>query len=199
MTVTLKNGVSKLLKKGTFELGKDPVLYAIAGVSEVNINQLEAYYKAHAIYPSYYSESDAASLRKFCKLYIDECAVEGIKAEVAFCQAMKETNFLRFGGDVSITQFNFAGLGATGGGVAGNIYPSVQMGIRAQIQHLKAYACTDSLSYPCIDDRFTYVTRNSAPYVEWLGIPDNPYGKGWAADTDYGASILSMISELKTY
>ncbi len=198
-TVTLKNGVKKTLTRNTFELGKDPVLYAIAGTSEATLNQLVAYYSAHATYPAFYKDSDASSLRKFCKLYIDECAAEGIKAEVAFCQAMKETNFLKYGGDVSISQFNFAGIGATGGGVPGNSYPSVQIGIRAQIQHLKAYASLDPLANTCVDDRFIYVNRNTAPYVEWLGIPDNPYGKGWATDTNYGGSILGMINELLTY
>nr|MCR5338235.1 glucosaminidase [Lachnospiraceae bacterium] len=104
----------------------------------------------------------------------------------------------RYGGDVNISQYNFAGLGATGG-VPGNSYPSVQIGIRAQVQHLKAYATTAPLVQACVDDRFTYVTRNTAPYVEWLGIPDNPNGKGWATDTNYGSSILTMISELMSY
>ncbi|MBR6316464.1 MAG: GBS Bsp-like repeat-containing protein [Lachnospiraceae bacterium] len=198
VTVTLKNGISKLLLKGVFELGKDPELYSIAGVSDVTLDQMVAYFQAHAPYPSFYSGSDAPSLRKFCKLYMDECTVEGIRTEVAFCQAMKETNFLRYGGDVNISQYNFAGLGATGG-VPGNSYPSVQIGIRAQVQHLKAYATTAPLVQACVDDRFTYVTRNTAPYVEWLGIPDNPNGKGWATDTNYGSSILTMISELMSY
>ncbi|MCR4691262.1 MAG: GBS Bsp-like repeat-containing protein [Lachnospiraceae bacterium] len=199
VTATLKNGVKQTIIKGNFELGQDPTFYAIAGASEVTLNQMVAYFSAHSSYPLFYSGSDAASLRKFCKLYLDECAAEGIKAEVAFAQAMKETNFLRFGGDVSINQYNFAGLGATGGGVAGNSYPSVQIGIRAQVQHLKGYANSEPLNKACVDDRFTYVARNTAPYVEWLGIPDNPYGKGWAADTNYGGSILGMIAEMKTY
>ena len=48
-------------------------------------------------------------------MYIQECAVEGVRAEVAFAQAMLETGNLQFGGDVKSSQFNFAGLGATGG------------------------------------------------------------------------------------
>ena len=199
VTVKLENGVKKLLLKGIYVLGKDPELYTIAGPSSADLNQLVAYYEAHAAYPSFYGGSDATSLRKFCKLYLDECQAEGIRAEVAFCQAMKETNFLRYGGDVDISQYNFAGIGATGGGVKGNSYASVQIGIRAHIQHLKAYATTTPLVNTCVDDRFQYVKRNTAPYVEWLGIPDNPYGKGWATDTNYGASILTMISELLSY
>ena len=199
ITVKLKNGITKLALKGAFELGKDPELYVIEGVSGVTLDQLVDYYQAHATYPAYYSGTDASSLRKFCKLYIDECAAEGIKAEVAFCQAMKETNFLRFGGDVKITQHNFAGLGATGGGAQGTSFDKVQTGIRAQIQHLKAYASDRELINTCVDTRFSYVTRKSAPYVEWLGIQENPARKGWATDPGYGQSIIYMITELKGY
>ncbi len=199
VTVKLNSGLTKKLLKGVFEIGKDPVMYSIAGANEVTLNQLVAYYQDHAAYPSFYASSDASTLRKFCKLYIDECQAEGIRAEVAFCQAMKETNFLRYGGDVGIEQYNFAGLGATGGGAKGKSFDSVKQGIRAQIQHLKAYANSEELVNPCVDDRFTYVSRGSAQYVQWLGIPDNPEGKGWATDTNYGGSILMMISELKSY
>ena len=198
VTVKLNNGLTKKLLRGVFEIGKDPVMYAVAGASEVTLNQLVSYYQSHAAYPSFYSGSDASSLRKFCKIYMEECQAEGIRAEVAFCQAMKETNFLRYGGDVNIAQYNFAGLGATGGGAKGNSYPNVRTGVRAQVQHLKAYANEEALVNKCVDDRFTYVSRGSAMYVEWLGIPDNPTGKGWATDTNYGGSILTMISELKS-
>ena len=82
---------------------------------------------------------------------------------------MKETGFLQYGGDASVEQFNFAGLGTTGGGVPGNSYPDVRTGIRAQIQHLKAYATADPLNGKCVDDRYEYVKKGTAPYVEWLG------------------------------
>ena len=62
-------------------------------------------------------------------------------------------------------QFNFAGIGTTGGGVAGVSYPDVRTGIRAQVQHLKAYACEEALNQDCVDTRFDLVARGSAPYV----------------------------------
>ena len=112
-------------------------------------------------------------------------------------QTMKETGWLQYGGDASIEQFNFAGLGTTGGGVAGNSYPDVRTGIRAQIQHLKAYATADALAQECVDERYEYVTKGSAPYVEWLGQQENPEGYGWATADNYGYSIVDMISKLK--
>ena len=106
---------------------------------------------------------------------------------------MLETGWLKFGGDVQISQFNFAGLGATGGGVQGNSFPDVRTGLRAQVQHLKAYASTDALVQECVDTRFQYVVRGVSPYVEWLGMKENPWGKGWAAGKNYGFNLLRVI------
>ena len=82
----------------------------------------------------------AGSIEAFCQIVYDEAVKEGVKPEIAFGQAMKETGYLQFGGAVKIEQFNFAGLGATGGSVAGAQFSNVAEGIRAQVQHLKAYA-----------------------------------------------------------
>ena len=112
---------------------------------------------------------------------------------------MLETGWLQYGGDSGISQYNFAGIGTTGGGVAGVSYPDVRTGIRAQVQHLKAYACEDALNQDCVDTRFDMVTRGSAPYVEWLGQKENPTGAGWATAEEYGVSIVRMIQALRTY
>lgn len=133
----------------------------------------------------------APDITTFCGILYDEAVMEGVKPEVVFGQAMKETGYLQFGGDVKVEQFNFAGLGATGNGEPGDSYESVQIGLRAQVQHLKAYASDEKLESECVDNRFKYVTRKCAPYVEWLGIQENPEGKGWAAAARYGMSLMN--------
>lgn len=165
------------------------VLTPIAGKTTTSVSQMTGYFNKRASYPAFYAASDAPNIETFCQIVYEESVAEGIDPAVTFCQAMKETGFLKFGGDVSITQYNFAGLGATGGGVAGECFGSVRQGIRAQVQHLKAYANNAALNNPCADSRFSYVTRGSAPYVEWLGIHENPYGRGWAAAVNYGYSL----------
>ena len=75
--------------------------------------------------------------------------------------------------------------------------PDVRTGIRAQVQHLKAYACDESLNQDCVDTRFNMVQRGSAPYVEWLGQQENPNGGGWAAGANYGEKLLKLLSDLK--
>lgn len=166
--------------------------YEIMGNTNTSLAQMVAYYNANNVYPEFYASSDAPSIEAFCQIYLEECQAEGLKAEVAFCQAMLETGFLRYGGDVQINQYNFAGLGATGNGAPGNSFGSVREGVRAQVQHLKAYASTAGLNNPCVDSRFKYVKRGTAPYVEWLGIQENPYGKGWATAKNYGYNIVNL-------
>ena len=58
---------------------------------------------------------------------------------------MVETGWLRFGGNVKPEQYNFCGLGSTAQDDPGESFKDVRTGIRAQVQHLKAYACSDSL------------------------------------------------------
>lgn len=175
-------------------------LYAIEGKSSVTVDQMVKYYKkSGCTYPSAaLKKGGAADIKAFSKIVLEEANAEGIKAEVVFTQAMKETGWLQYGGDVKIEQFNFAGLGAIGNGAAGNSFKDVRTGIRAQVQHLKAYASDKALKNACVDERFQYVTRKSALYVEWLGIPDNPTGAGWAAAENYGKNLVEMITKLKS-
>lgn len=173
--------------------------YPIMGESSVTVQDMVDYFQASGeTYPAEeLSEGGADSIETFCQMYYDEATAEGVRPEVAFAQTMKETGFLQYGGDASIEQFNFAGLGTTGGGVPGNSYPDVRTGIRAQIQHLKAYATSDALNQECVDDRYEYVKKGAAPYVEWLGQQENPEGLGWATGDNYGYDIVSMIEDMR--
>lgn len=195
-----KNGVQSLLGMGSCILkAVDTRLYSIMGNGNVNVEQMVNYYNNYATYPEFYAASDAPTIKDFCQIYYNECLMEGINVEVAFTQAMKETNFLKYTGDVKIEQYNFAGIGATGNGVVGNSFGNVRTGVRAQVQHLKAYATSNALVNACVDPRYQYVKKGTAPYVEWLGIQENPSGAGWATAKNYGYSIVNMIKKLKTY
>lgn len=72
----------------------------------------------------------------------------GIRWDYAFFQMIVETNWLRYHapsgrkGDVSTNQNNFAGLGATGGGVAGEKFKNVSTGVLAHLQHIQMYSGT---------------------------------------------------------
>ena len=180
-------------------LSKKDAKTLITGATKTNVSQMVNYFinnggtydkfsKYGTQYDGVLAQKGAANIEEFCQIFYEEAIAENIRPEVAFCQAMKETGFLQFGHDVKPDQCNFAGLGATGNGVAGNSFASVREGIRAQIQHLKAYATKDNLINACVDSRFNYVKRGSAPYVEWLGKKENPTGDGWATGANYGGN-----------
>lgn len=210
------NSDAKLQKLGVVDangivsalgLSKKDAKTLITGATKTNVSQMVNYFinnggtydkfsKYGTQYDGILAQKGAANIEEFCQIFYEEAIAENIRPEVAFCQTMKETGFLQFGHDVKPDQCNFAGLGATGNGVAGNSFASVREGIRAQIQHLKAYATTDNLINACVDNRFGYVKRGSAPYVEWLGKRENPTGDGWATGSNYGTDIVARMKAL---
>ena len=171
--------------------------HEIMGTSSVTVDQMVSYYNKRYTFPAdTYRDKGADSAEAFFKILKEEAEAEGVRADVLFAQVMLETGGLQFGGDVQPSQCNFGGLGAVGGGAAGETFADVRTGLRAQVQHLKAYASTDGLNNACVDKRFQYVSRGTARYVEWLAIPQNPYGGGWAADADYGTKLLRIMNSL---
>jgi len=123
----------------------------------------------------------SVSALELAQIFLEEGQAEGVRGDFAFAQSILETGFFNFRGDVSASQNNFCGLGATGG-VPGNSFESVRIGVRAQIQHLKAYACYDELNNDLVDPRWLGSSdiRGSAPKLEFLAQALNPSGSGWA-------------------
>lgn len=162
----------------------------IMGQAQASIEQMRAYIKK-------VNPKAPESVLAMIPLYITEGALEGARGDIAFAQSCLETgNFTFSGSAVTLNQNNFCGMGVTRTGVKGNSFKTPKEGIRAQVQHLKAYACDDTLEQRCIDPRFTYVKRGCAPYVEWLGKKENPSGAGWAAGKGYGNKILDILSNI---
>ena len=162
-------------------------LTAIMGKAKAAAGQMASYLKKK-------NPSVAQSVLDMLPLYLSEGEAEGVRGDIAFAQSCLETgNFTFSGSAVTLEQNNFCGLGVTQRGKTGLSFESPQLGIRAQVQHLKAYASTDALINERIDSRFRYVTRGCAPYAEWLGQKENPQGKGWAAGEKYGEKILSIL------
>ena len=188
-------GVTPIM--GTSTLGKDRVTV---------VQKIVSHYTASGkLYPSNTlngvgvlgGTGGAPNIVTFCEMIYDEAVFENVRPEILYAQIMLETGYLQYGGDVEINQFNFGGLGATGNGVKGNSFIDVRTGIKAQVQHLKAYASVEPLNATqVVDERFKYVTRNTAPYVEWLGIKENPTGKGWAAAAGYGFNLMKIVNNL---
>ena len=162
----------------------------IMGTAAATAAQMESYLKKA-------NPSVAQSVIDMVPLYLSEGKAEGVRGDIAFAQSCLETGNFGFSGSaVTLDQNNFCGMGVTSNGMKGNSFATPQLGIRAQIQHLKAYASTAALVNACIDPRFQYVTRGAAPYVEWLGSKENPKGVGWATGAGYGGKILAILKKI---
>ncbi|MBD1847047.1 N-acetylmuramoyl-L-alanine amidase [Cyanobacteria bacterium FACHB-63] len=137
------------------------------------------------------SNNDAAPTQypQLADLYRSEAEIEGVSYDIAFSQMLLETNYLRFGGEIKPSQNNFAGLGDVGGGPEGASFPNAQIGVRAHIQLLKAYASTEPLVQEVVAPRFRFVTRGIAPLVDQLS------GR-WSADPQYGTKITAILRRL---
>lgn len=141
----------------------------------------------------------SCTLEQLAEIFLEEGKAEGVRGDVAFAQSLHETGYFKFGGIVLPSQNNYAGIGALNGNATGQAatFPDPRTGVRAQIQHLKAYASTEPLVNTCVDPRFSLVARGSAPYVEWLGAADNPNGKGWAVPgSGYGANVVKLLGQI---
>jgi hypothetical protein len=162
--------------------------------------QLTAWFNGRTPRPSgtYAATVPIATL---AQIYLEEGAREGVRGDVAFVQSILETGWFRFGGSVPASYNNFAGIGATDVAPTPARFPDARTGVRAQIQHLLAYAdataktCTvPPLHAACVDPRFHLVLpKGKAP--TW-----NQMGNGnWATSTTYASRILTLFKELLAY
>lgn len=127
---------------------------------------------------------------RMARYYIEEGQIEGVNPDVAFIQMCLETGFLRFGGLVTEDMNNYCGLGTIGPGQPGNSFPDERTGVRAHIQHLKAYATADPLVLAQVDPRFKYVNpKGKSPMIQGLAGT-------WAADREYGTKLAVLLEKL---
>lgn len=169
---------------------------AIMGSAEATAAQMAAFCLSKNAEP----RLPSCTVEELARLFLAEGEAEGVRGDVAFAQSLHETGFFKFGGIVQPGQNNYGGLGALNGNSAGQAasFPDPRSGVRAQIQHLKAYATTEPLVNECIDPRFSLVARGVAEFVEWLGAADNPSGRGWAVPgAGYGGKIVTLLGQIK--
>lgn len=158
----------------------------IMGPSKLTSKQMGDYVLLNEVNPRITN----LSIYQLAELYLEIGRIEGVRGDIAFAQAIHETGFFRFGGDVIPAQNNYAGIGTTGGGVKGAYFATPEEGVRAHIQHLKAYASKEPLNTVLNDPRFHLVTRGIAPLWTDLNGRWAVPGKG------YGEKILQLYSNM---
>ena len=139
--------------------------------------------------------ADKSQVQRLAKYYIQEGAAEGINSDCAFVQMCLETGFLKFGNLVTPEMHNYCGLGSMDADHPGEVFATEQLGVRAHIQHLHAYATTEdiTLNNECIDRRYKYVKpRGKAPTIYLLA-------GSWAMDKSYGNKLDALLIRLEQY
>jgi hypothetical protein len=173
---------------------------SVMGTSRLTAPQMIAWFNSRTSHASGWKVAELPIY--VAQRYLDEGAREHVAGDVAFVQSVLETGSFRFdGSSVPPSYNNFAGIGATDVNPAPAQFASVQEGIRAQMQHLRAYADSDAttcaappMHSPCVDPRFDLVSpHGKAP--NW-----NQFGNGiWATDPDYAAKVWNLYSSMLSY
>lgn len=135
-------------------------------------------------------ELDQQRVMKISSIYIEESEAESINSDIAFAQMCLETGFLSFKGLVKEDMNNFCGLGAIDINNTGITFENEILGIRAHIQHLKAYASKIPLKNECVDPRYKYVNpKGKATKIKHLA------GR-WASDPEYSNKIQNILNRM---
>ena len=169
---------------------------SLMGPSALSAAQLAAWFSGRSPQPGgvFGATVEVATLAQY---YVEEGAAEGVAGDVAFVQGILETGWYRFGGSVPGWKNNFAGIGATDTNPAPAAFPDARTGVRAQIQHLRAYGdpgasvcAVPPLHNPCVDPRFALVApKGKAP--TW-----NQMGNGnWATSPTCATGMPGLFSE----
>lgn len=140
-------------------------------------------------------EITMGTVQSLALLYIREGAAEGINSDAAFVQMCLETGFLKFGNLVKKEWHNYCGLGAEGPEKPGERFATAELGVRAHIQHLHAYATTEDvkLNQPLVDPRYSWPhkTRLAHTVFELAGT--------WAMDKEYGNKLDAYLEKLSAF
>ena len=153
---------------------------------ELNAAQLAAFFLENN------NEADSDYILNFAQYYIDEAAAEGINSDIAFAQMCLETGYLRFGGLVQPEWHNYCGLGAINQEQPGCIFETEEIGVRAHIQHIQAYATTEevALNKELVDPRYSWVHKTK--YAVTVG----DLAKSWAADPEYACKLERILQRM---
>ena len=164
---------------------------SVMGVSDLSSEQVAAYFWAHQ--PSG-GPCLTVSVEELVAYFVWHGNAENVRGDIAFAQSIIETGWFRYGGSVQCGQNNY-------GGFLGQSFPDAETGVRAQIQHLRAYAdpsatsCSQPpLATPCADPVFSFVSpKGKAPNWQDMG------NGNWAAAPDYAPKVLSVYNDMRAF
>ena len=170
-----------------------PEFITILGQAEATQEQMVAFINRRNPMPKL-----NCSVKDIVRYYYEEASLEGVRPDVALCQALKETGFFAYGGDVSPQQNNFCGLGATGNHEPGYSFDTPQLGVRAHIQHLLVYTQYERPKQKLVDPRYAHVVNNR-PDLHGKVHHWTKLNGAWAVPgKNYGQEILMLWREAQS-
>ena len=167
--------------------------HPVMGRSRVTAADLAAWFRSKGK-----TSKATVSIDVLAAHFISEGADEGVAGDLAFAQSIVETGWFTFSARVLPSYNNFSGLGAVDGGTGAAAFSTAELGVRAQIQHLRAYGdptvTTAKLAHPVIDPRFNLVApKGKAPTWE-------QFGNGiWATDPGYAAKVINIHNQILAF
>jgi hypothetical protein len=164
----------------------------ILGESALNAQQLAGWFQA-----SGYAAQTQATIGQLATWYIEEGRAEGVRGDLAFAQAVLETG--GFASPDAVARHNFAGIGHCNTCAAGWTFPSDRLGVRGQIQLLRAFA-TPGLTaaqlanppvLPSLDPAKQFREGCCSTWPSLTGV--------WATDPVYALSILQLYVQMLSW
>jgi hypothetical protein len=190
-----------------------PAGAAVAGVpvmgpSTLNAAQLARWFRATGRTPAI-----PVSIETLAQYYIQEGAAVNVRGDLAFAQSIVETGYFGFVGSmVKPHNYNYAGMGACDSCNSGVQFPNPQIGVRAQVQHLRNYADISSranhLTFPPVPEWYARTTLNPVTaannfntfFAKGRAPTWNQMGNGnWATSPNYATAVLSTYNRMLTY
>jgi len=161
----------------------DPVIanpVMLVGQSEATLEQAKAWATKRGAAQIYIDIAD---------LYWEYGELTGIRADVLYAQAAKETNFGKYTGQVKPEQNNWAGIkkyGATGDEPEDHEdFATPDDGVRGHFNHMCAYVGLEPVGEP-------HGRYKSVKSLSWAGTVKSvqQLGGKWCPNIDYGNSII---------
>ena len=163
-------------------IGLVPEEVAIIGVPRLNAGDLAGWFAGSGYVPRV-----PTPIEDYAGWFIEEGTAEGIRGDIAFAQAVLETD--GFANTDSVIANNFSGIGHCDVCPSGWTFPSPQLGVRAQIQLLKSYAVRPATYVNDLVDRRL---RGPAGCCETWGDLTTV----WATDPAYGPKVMLIYTAI---
>ena len=176
--------------KATVRASVSPITNStsVVGYTDVTAEQLVSLFTSR-------NSTRADRARRLAPIYIKYGKMFNIRADIAWAQMCHETGFLEYTGDVRSDQNNFAGIGATGGGVPGNSFATEELGIIGHYAHLAWYYFPDHVNEYC---SIQYDPRHfENRHKEYTGNTTLGFLNGrWAPGATYTDKIALFANEI---